>query len=477
MLGALCMFAAFALVGLGALRMAVRPGQDQTRLRQLRRAFHGFAAEYGMTVRTLPRGSLRAEGTFDGITVDMALEPSPRADAGWQVVLRAGDREGAPFTVRPRSVLHGTSRRTGDPDFDAACDLSGDPVVTRAVLDVPTRDRIRRFVRAGGEIVDGRATFVLSDPQAAPEPAALFRAAADQAYRVAEAIEALDHDREACLRRLGAMALRDPLSTVRADALWVLVTADPDHPQAAAALEAARLGPDGLLRGVAAWHDRDVDTLLVLADPTRNETAVHQGVLRSLHEDWGRPHLPAAIRKLLAAEDAETLVAALRAAADLPPHDRAELLAHAAASLHTLRVADDDLRGRRALDALVALVQRVTHDVPLHAAVSPALAALTGFQDRVLAEAALDGLARVGTVDAVATLREVEASTGWLGVRRRRRIQEVITLIQDRAGDVEAGRLSLADTLLDGALSPTDTDREGRLTPARPTVSEGPPRG
>jgi hypothetical protein len=85
-----------------------------------------------------------------------------RYEGDWSLQ-RVAYLEGAPksWTARPVASDLGTGNCTGDPVFDAVVHLGGNARAAHEALDASTREALRRFVEAGGSLVDGRLTLPL----------------------------------------------------------------------------------------------------------------------------------------------------------------------------------------------------------------------------------------------------------------------------------------------------------------------------
>src|SRR5690606_27093316 len=141
---------------------------------------------------------------------------------------------------------HPATLRTGDPDFDAAVALTGDPTAVFTVLDGKARARVRRLVEAGGHVRDGLVILPVTGPGGDVEGA---RRLASLAYAAAHAIHLRDDDLAA--RRL-VLAAGDPAPLVRAGALEAAGGEHRGDRRVGEALSMSLQGTDPWLRVAAA---------------------------------------------------------------------------------------------------------------------------------------------------------------------------------------------------------------------------------
>lgn len=114
----------------------------------------------------------------------------------------------------------------GDPAFDRAVLVRGDPATLRVLLDAPTRSRVQAAVEAAVAVADGQGVWVDTDPAVSDTRVA---AALDE---IVALLDALALPPAAWPARLEAITREDPERTIRLDALTRLEALDPARARA-----------------------------------------------------------------------------------------------------------------------------------------------------------------------------------------------------------------------------------------------------
>jgi hypothetical protein len=182
---------------------------------------------------------------------------------------------GLPISVRKegigtsiRKAISGSDLTVGDPVFDAACYLAGDPVYMLAACSARSREALLALVKNGRAIDKGKLVLVTND-HLSEESAA--HALLDP---MIEAAAALRFSAGELPGRLASNAVSDPVMGVRLRCLTALVVSFPDHPETVTACEAAQK-EGGPLRVAAALHQRDSGFL----------AAMEQELIAMLHSE------------------------------------------------------------------------------------------------------------------------------------------------------------------------------------------------
>jgi hypothetical protein len=158
-------------------------------------------------------GALYIGSPWLGLLFFVVSFPHFREAADALASVRAGEAFGAllsePVPAKTWGATGGPARTPiGDDAFDAAVRLDGTVRDALPYLDAPRRDALRRFVEAGGRIVEGRATL-------RSVGLSLDTAALASALRTLEAfLDAFDHPPV----DVAELALRDPDPGIRAHA-------------------------------------------------------------------------------------------------------------------------------------------------------------------------------------------------------------------------------------------------------------------
>lgn len=333
----------------------------------------------------------------------------------------------------------------GDPRFDAAVMVHGDPAEVVALLDASNRRLVARLV-ADGAVLDG-GELRLSGFELVRDADRL-----EGAIRtLLRAARALRLDPADVPRRLAERVRRDPLPAVRARALDLLLTRFADAPETAAAIDAALGDRDAALRLTAIRHagERGAPALRALVADGAVESALRVEALELL------------VERLPPAESGPALVALL---------DDAELAAAAASRLVRL--------GRReAVPALCARLESGT--AAARAACVAAIGRLGDPRDPALEAALLplmdvgelraavaEALVRLGTpraLPALLPLTEGLLTPGDVKQAARRAVDAIRARRADGAG--AGGELSVVETDAAGRLAVVEGEGEaaGRL--------------
>jgi hypothetical protein len=409
----LVIFAA-VLLFIGGAKVADDLQSAREWLRTQRATWADLARASGLTIIGPPRaGDPHVRARRGPLTVTITPYGAPRVVAA--VVTIAGLPKGLRVsheTVRTQAVrlLGVRDLVLGDPDFDAALFLEGDPLLFRAAFDEPTRRSALRLlgsVADGEGVVDGvlrlRCTNA-SFPRTLDPPDFLRQALALADRLSGERVE----------ERLAAIVRSDPESAVRARALELLRDERPAHPSTREAFLAACDDADPFVRliGAEALGPREGHaTLLALATTGTVPDEVSSRAI-------------AALRSALPVEQARTILEA-------------------------------SIGARRTLTA-TACVERLAHEGAAHADV---IAWAFQQKDGVVPLVVARALGRCGTAAHVPLLRDVdraEMAHGPLAAACR----DAIAAIQQRAQGATPGQLSLASD--GGEVSLTD-DPRGRL--------------
>lgn len=218
-----------------------------------------------------------------------------------------------------RRLLGGVDLATGDPTFDGAAVLSGNPADVAAAMDASTRSAVFRLLQRGGSVASGRvavehrshlisASFVRAELEQLTTIAAALNPAMEPLSRLERivkedpmpgvrrnALRHLDRLDAAVGRRVAAEASVDPDAQVRIAALLVLgedvaLAEQPAYDLAAAALleptpvcsALSRAGAEAAL--VALLDEEEAEVRIAAADGlARVGTVAAVPRLRSLH--------------------------------------------------------------------------------------------------------------------------------------------------------------------------------------------------
>jgi hypothetical protein len=343
----------------------------------------------------------------------------------------------------------------GDPAFDDGVYVRGWPPLVFALFDAETRRVVLRFLQdridvpgsaigrsLGGRatVADGRLRVEMPDPSSA-HPA-----------HVADTLSGL----LAVARRLarpadvaGRLAVnlgREPLVTVRARCLDVLVREYPDLRVTRRALRTA-LGDSTLevrVQAAKALGDEGEPTLRAIASAEDGPDDIQARAIRALGErlspELGESILHGALRR-------RRLPIAEACLEALGRHRKDDIVGPLAKVLAIER------------GALAAAAARALGTTGRPGAEAPLIDALGRLEGSAKLEAAV-ALGRVASAAAVAPLRRLERASRDAALRRAAR--EAIAQIQERLSGASPGQLSLADREV-GQLSLTE-DEAGRVS-------------
>lgn len=340
-------------------------------------------------------------------------------------------------------ILGGRDIEIGCPTFDANTFISSysrnSEAEVSAILDEETRELVSRYVvRAGAKVAGGQITHSKSNsindaPRIIKGLIKLARHLSMENFEIAG--------------RLAKNALEDPLSSVRLRNLTLLQ-------------EQFRSGKEALETSVALLHDAN-DSIRLAAAMFVGEEGIRVVLDIAQSRDVLIDLRIKALQHLASETRSEELIGISEA-----------LLTEKDPRLQRMGIhALGRMQHRPALDSLIALLD--SREVPTilevvkaiesigDSSAEPALVGLLDRENDRATAAAIDALARIGTITAVEPLHGL---TKRLGFKRSARL--AIDSIQSRLGDVEAGRLSLAPTIdPEGALSLTgDPEKAGGLS-------------
>lgn len=215
-------------------------------------------------VRTKTRRLDIMQGSMDGIPVVVCWEVEvvstgksayaiPHTRYRVAVGLPIGIRKEG-FGTSIRKAIGGSDPTVGDPVFDAACYLEGDPLYLLAACSAPAREAMTLLVKEG-RVIDKGSLVLLTNDHVAEE--AELRRLIDPMIEAAKAMRFSVAELPA---RLAANAMADPFPGVRLRCLRALLVRFPDRRENAAAVDAAER-EGGVLRVAAALYRRDAGAL------------------------------------------------------------------------------------------------------------------------------------------------------------------------------------------------------------------------
>jgi len=362
------------------------------------------------------------------------------------------ERPSALSSLRWRAGAAGTTTdavATGDAPFDDRVVASGDPVVVAAFFDASMRRRILRATTGGGRFEDGILTLDLpSPPRSATDLVSAVRRAIGFARRMSTPRDVA--------ARLAANAHGDPVAAVRLNCLERLHESFPGR--AIRVLRAALRDPDPEVRLRAATRapEEGRRVLLALAWGFRLDEAVQARAIAALVH----PPAPALIRILDTAIRRGRRRVALEAVSALGRGGSRSALAPLS-------------RLTRGTDAAIRVAAIRALGATRQPSAQVALVSALRLEPGEAREAAAEGLGALGTVTAVAPLREaVDAYPRDAELRRA--ASRAIAAIQGRATGADAGQLSIVDEPGAGALSLTGSEA-GQLSLGPEAAPDGPP--
>jgi hypothetical protein len=334
---------------------------------------------------------------------------------------------------------------TGDPVFDEAVVVRGDPTVLVPLLDAETRGALAKLCAAGGEIADATLTI---DSRIPADDVAQVKAAVLEAIAVAQRLRPGTDTVE----RLARNALADPEPAVRRLNLELVGRLVSRGDTVASTARAAMVDLDARVRLTAALllgtEGRPVLLALAGAPATPTDVGLEaidalgsecpaDLALRHLERALGTGHLAPVEVALRALGRGSTDTG--RAKLEALVLDRRRPIAAAAARALGLGA------NAASEDALLAALQRPGRDVRLAAATA---------------------LGAIGSIAAVLALQECAEQAGLASPLRREALQAIAS-IQERATGSAPGQLALAD-LPGGEISLVATSDAGTLSIATP---------
>lgn len=431
-------------------------------------------------VRRLPLGPAPASaaplaGVLDGIEVRFT-PVTPSAETGSERACFSVQTPGIPadLMARPRAAAPGCEAesdprqvRSGDPALDVSICLVGDEAEVLALLDPETRTRLVAFGGGQGRVEAGALVLDLPAADSNPiEVTARVRQMVALARRLSLAGRTV-------LALLFHNAVHDPLQTVRQRNLEALVRGFPQavETRQACALAVENAPTEELLRYAAAHLGTEAVAHLVKAMWSEAAAAsVRQAAQSSLVERLPRPDLVPLLEGVLERWDPVLRAGAIRALGRLRHGALVDRLADRLAR-------SDPATAAAGIWALVALGE---------ARAEPLLVRLLQHAEVGVRTQAATALGSVGTVAAVGPLRACAEAGGLRESELRGATHKAIQAIQERAGPVDPGRLSLAEVqgeagrlsvaAGEGALSVADMEAAPQVRdPAKPEGSDRKP--
>lgn len=451
------MFSLVALILVAVAALAVASSAAyQRRVEERVDAWQGAARVLGLSYTPSPDPYRKSEcsihGVLHGVPVrlDTKQLQASSAETSYQVHHFSAGGDGqipARLLVREESVLRslglrGRDERVGDERFDDAVELPGMDAYVCAALSADARTQLTALIELGGSVEQGQIHYELpaSDEQDRPWLIRQLRALAELGQLLSVSAESL-HE------RLAQNALRDPSPGVRQLNLrWL---ADPHTRTPAAVLEATArallVDADAAVRLLAAQQlgPAGAPVLRALLSDAQQKAALRVGALRALDScaefdpggapdnagalgipllecllGAGPPELTCAALSIVATRQLSSLFEALVACASNPQEQVRSAAASALSQVVLARAEQALLREQ----ALVRLLADPSAEVQ---------------------RAGAEALGAVGSVRVVEPLLRLADSLGVASPRQAAR--GAIGRIQSRLGNVEAGRVSLAD--------------------------------
>jgi hypothetical protein len=367
---------------------------------------------------------------------------------GTRVVIEGLDRDIGIRSEGPvewvAHALGSTDIQVGDRFFDDELVLSGVALVVRALLDGPTRSRLRRVFGARTARVSHGALSVDFD-QKFSRRSPLTSEALAELLELAHALEPLP----APEARLAEIARTDELAPVRGRALRALTESVASHPATRGALQAALRDAEPAIRlqAAKALGAEGEPVLQALAADAQADDRVSAEALELLGARFTIERARVALARAVDAGHVRAAVASLRRVATAGAPELAGV-AHAL---------------ERSSGAIAVAATEALATIGVPAAQAPLLEALKSSED-VVAAAAAHALARCGTVGAVPELKDAEQRGGDV----RRAARTAIAAIQSRLTGASPGQVSLTGGAA-GQLSVVDaTDGSVSLPPDEP---------
>ncbi|MEZ4437061.1 MAG: hypothetical protein R3F65_32090 [bacterium] len=401
--------------------------------RRARRVWRAAAASLGL------EGSTRVlSGDIDGCAV-VVRRGEQRGIAGAEVRVRAHAPLSPRLSMGPVGALSavlkvvaggGDDVETGDPRFDGAVSVQGDPALALAVLSPATRRLFERLVGLGGVLDAGELRRPVAGDDVVGAVRSLLRAA--RALRGVEVVAGL-----------AERVAQDPHPAVRRRALKVLIERWPGEAATGAAVEAAAGARDPALRLMVGRHLEGEAGLAVLRGVAGEAGEVGGEALAALVERSSPAAVAPALVELLDGPQAA------RAATLLGRLGRRE----AAAALRARVGGADDEAASAMARALGALGD------------GEAEGALIGLLGRAGARvAAAEALVTVGTPAALAALLPLTEGLSLPGALKQAAGAAVAAIRARRPAGLVGG-LALADGGEGGGLAVVEG--EGRLAVGR----------
>jgi hypothetical protein len=453
----------FLLLGLGLYTLSGAMAEARKRFGASEH-WQTAAAELGLTLSRPKEQDRRLHGELGGVPVRADLKYEKQGKSyEFRVTLSAGKGGRIPqdLVVHSDSLLRSMARlvdgqdeQIGDPDFDEKVELPTLDAAACAALSYGARERLSRLVERGGEVRQGMVAYDGS-----------WTSGHDCAWLV-QMLRSLAHiarllsvPPSSLHQRLADNAVNDPSPGVRLRNLQFI--ADPSTrtpPQLVASVSRSLLGDVHprvrLLAAQGVGAEGHVVLAALAADP-RLATPLRVRALDALGTGPA-PRLDALSALFTGQHPPELVCAALAVVA------RQRLSALAGASAACTRSEHEAVRVAAA-SALGALAAPQSE---------PLLIGLLSDESAQVQQASAEALGLFGSVSAVEPLLPLAEGFGRSQLRQAAR--GAIGRIQSRLGNVEAGRLSLAeDQELAGAVDLADAAaRAGELSLAEEVASD-----
>jgi hypothetical protein len=375
-----------------------------------------------------------------------------------QVALHAGGDGEIPrgLSVRRDTVgrsltrlVSGQDEDIGDAGFDGFVELAQLDEYVCAALSQHARELLVELLRGGGELRDGVLT--LEEEAGMEHGGAWLEQQIELFAQLGAELSVLPSTLH---RRLAQNAVADPSAGVRLANLRYL--AQPGLGSPLSLLEdtarALLTEPDVALRSLAARQlgAEGYPVLSTLAADRAQGTALRVEALEALGQA-DAPGLEPLLGELLSRpEEPELLIAVLTGVGTL------SLTSLRGAVLRCTDIAHEGVRA-----AATRALARLVDSPAVQASTEQRLLQLLADTSDDVQRASAEALAAVGSVRAVEPLLGLTRGLGRSALRQSARA--AITQIQTRLGDVEAGRLSLADPSLEGAVELASTSAAARV--------------
>ncbi len=421
------------LVALCAVLVGLLISYAAKKKEQWRRALYAVSEEFGLTYSngTLFKAA-KSTGSTAGfpLTVDSYTVSTGKSSQTFTRIVLTGagklprlllEKEGIGSSIKKAFV--GEDIQIGDDRFDETIVLRGSEDDAVIYLDEQTRDRAIAAIAAGAKLKDGNIKLVRSG--LVYEADKLVR----MVSKVVDLASSLHSGNTSIQQRLMATATQDSSTSVRKAALKLLLRSYPDTPEAKKAAHSGLDSRDPAIRLTAAraLHEWEVITKALLN--THVPMATRLSAAELIGSKSNSPNVAAALEEQLSRHDSdETLQTEVLAAmfrmvyepttAQLAPYaaaKKAELREQVA--LHLRR-----LPGAKAEPLLISMLENEE-------------------EDSVLVRIA-EALAQTGSIAAVEPL--LKHTKGILNAGRvKDACRTAVKSIQERAGEVDGGRLSV----------------------------------